>query len=630
MKYIKIIVLLSGIMFMTACSDYLDIVPDDVPSMDNAFSNRTAAEKFLFTCFSYLPDPTDVWSYPAHIGGDEMWWNIDQSNFFGRVSIKIANGEQNSNAPYLNFWDGGNSGKNLFIAIRDCNIFLENIHKPQDLDDYERIIWTAEVKFLKAYYHLFLMQLYGPIPIIKENLLVSATPDEVRAYRDPVDDVVAYIAELIDEAIEDLPMEITNITTDAGRITIPIALAVKAQAYVWAASPLFNGNSDYKNFKDNRGIQLIPAEYDATKWETAAKALKEAIDVAHNAGHKLYEYIPPRAYSEETKLKYAYRLAITEKFNPEIIWPSTRNDYDLQRRSSFRTVSGNVGGGRQEYCATLKVAEQYYTYNGIPIDEDPNWDYSGRYDTQVAGEDHQFYIRTGQTTAKLNFNREPRFYASLGFDRCVYEGMGKTDETAFNYILGRAGEVGGFQSVGEHIPTGYYLKKVVHPESASATTTSFDQKRYSFPVIRLADLYLLYAEALNEIKSAPDNEVYTWIDTVRERAGLDGVVESWKKSSIPSKPTNKEGMREIIHQERLIELAFEGHRFYDLRRWKKAMQYLNEPVQGWDYKGSNVATYYTVTTYMNTRTFNMRDYLWPLKISTLIVNSNFEQNPGWN
>lgn len=628
MKKIFIFLFLS-LTLINGCADYLDIVPDDVPSMDNAFSNRTSTEKFLFTCYSYLPNPTDFWTHPAQIGGDEIWWNIDQPNFVNNVAIRIANGNQNSNDPYQNFWDGANSGTNLFIAIRDCNIFLENIHKPQDMEEYERIQWIAEVKFLKAYYHFFLMQLYGPIPIIRENIPVSATPEEVRAYRDPIDDVVDYIVELIDEAIVDLPLELMMPASDAGRITIPIALAIKAQALVWAASPLFNGNSDYKNFKDNRGIQLISSEYDANKWQRAASALKDCIDKSHQAGHGLFSYTPPRVMSDTTKLKFAFRGAVTEKFNKEIVWASTKDVTTTQRRSMCRTASGNLGNGSSEYCATLKIAEQFYTNNGIPIDEDPQWDYTNRYATQIAGEDHRHYIQMGQTTAKLNFYREPRFYASLGFDRGIFEGSGQTIESNFWYIQARKGEIAGFRSIGEHIPTGYFLKKLVNPETVTGTATTMTTKRYSYPQVRMADLYLLYAEALNEVKSNPDNEVYQWINLVRERAGLNGVVKSWEKSTMPSKPLTKEGMREIIHQERLIELAFEGIRFYDLRRWKKAMEYMSAPVQGWNYQGETADTYYEVTTYMSNREFKMRDYLWPLKVNTIIVNSNFEQNPGW-
>jgi len=630
MKHLYKLLLSVSLLLMTACADYLDIVPDDIPTIDKSFNNRTAAEKFFFTCYNYLPDPTDVWSNPAMFGGDEMWWNIDQPTWENKVATFIAEGDQNSNKPYLNYWDGEESGKSLFTGIRDCNIFLENIDRVPDLDDYERQRWVAEVKFLKAYYHFYLMQLYGPVPIMDINLPVSATPEEVRKYREPVDDVVNYIVSVIDEAMPDLPLRIEDMTNEAGRITQPIALAVKAKALALGASPLFNGNGDYANFVDNQGRHLIDTEYKIEKWERAAQAIRNAIDTCLLSGHDLYKYIPTRPMSDTTMQKLTIRNAITEKWNKEIIWGSTYNVTDLQKRCMCRLVSGNLGNGSSEYCATLKIAEQYYTNNGIPINEDPEWDYENRYKVQKAEAKDRLYIETGQETAKLNFNREPRFYAGLTFDRSVLEGSGKTTDDDRWHIHARKSDVSGYRSIGEHIPTGYFIKKLVSYETVTGTTSgTFNAKRYSFPVIRLADLYLLYAEALNEIKNVPDAEVYKYIDMVRERAGLNGVLDSWKKSSNSGKPTTQSGMREIIHQERLIELAFEGQRFWDIRRWKEAVKLLNEPVQGWNYQGETLDSYYTVTTYWAKRVFNSRDYLWPLKTSTVTVNSNLVQNPGW-
>src|SRR3546814_15685696 len=100
--------------------------------------------------------------------------------------------------------------------------------------------------------------------------------------------------------------------------------------------------------------------------------------------------------------------------------------------------------------------------------------------------------------------------------------------------------------------------------------------------MRLPGLYLLYAEALNEL-NGPSETVYQYIDMVRARAGLKGVVESWKEyANNPDKPGSKEGLREIIHRERRIELSFEGQAGWDLRRWKELMDVLTDPVQGWD------------------------------------------------
>ena len=200
---ISISLVIAAMLCSTSCSDYLDIVPEGTPSMDNAFSNRINSFKFLHTCYSYLPS----WDQGGSIGflaGDEHWLMPKGTGFIDqRISLnawEIGRGEQNNNDPYQNFWDGGNGGTNLWVAIRDCNIFLENINKPLDLQNYERTRWIAEVKFLKAYYHYYLFMLYGPIPIMDTNIAVDASQDEVRRYREPVDDVVAYISNLLDEA----------------------------------------------------------------------------------------------------------------------------------------------------------------------------------------------------------------------------------------------------------------------------------------------------------------------------------------------------------------------------------------------------------------------------------------------
>ncbi len=141
-------------------------------------------------------------------------------------------------------------------------------------------------------------------------------------------------------------------------------------------------------------------------------------------------------------------------------------------------------------------------------------------------------------------------------------------------------------------------------------------------------MYLLYAEALNEVKDAPDADVYQYIDLIRERAGLKGVVESWQAhSSNPGQPASKSGMREIIHRERMIELAFEGSRFWDLRRWKESEKYMNKPIQGWNISGRGNDFYKIATLYIPT--FEFKDYFWPIKEDELLKNPNLVQNLGW-
>jgi hypothetical protein len=159
---------------------------------------------------NYMPNFVSLYAYPGLIGGDEWYYNIDDLDWRDKAGPKIVRGLQNSNDPLQNYWDGANDGKNMFIGIRDCNIFLENIHRVPDLEEYEMSVWSAEIKVVKAFFHLFLLQLYGPIPVIRENAPVNASPAEVRVFREPVDDVVDYIAELIDEAAPNLMSSIES------------------------------------------------------------------------------------------------------------------------------------------------------------------------------------------------------------------------------------------------------------------------------------------------------------------------------------------------------------------------------------------------------------------------------------
>ncbi len=641
MKKTYKIFLLSTLLTIS-CSDYLDVVPDNVATIDNAFTNRYNAEKFLFTCYSYLPNHTSLSTNPAFFGGYEMWMLNDELTWpyvqggTNQYAYFMARDGQTANSPYINTWEGLRGGVDLWTGIRDCNIFLENIHLPRDIDDEERERWIAEVKFLKAYYHFYLFRQYGPIPIVDQNLPVSTDVDEVAIYRNTVEEVTEYIVNLLDEAAAILPTIIENTTEEMGRITKPIALALKAKLLTLVASPLFNGNSNYTSVVDNRGIHLFPQEYDANKWSVAAAAIKEAITCAEENGVELYYFksIGFDNLSESTKAKLNIRGSVTERWNPEIIWGSTQSTSGLQKSLAHRQV-GLTAVAAYVACVgnpTIRTVERFYSKNGVPIEEDNSWDYANRYDVRNSTANEKFLIKEGFTTAKLNFDREIRYYASLYFDGSMVYGNGvntENDYSKINYTSMKNGSMSGRFTNNMYSATGYGVKKLVHPNSVVGNT-SFTNYEFSFPIIRLSDLYLLYAEALNEVKSTPDNEVFFYIDKVRERASLGGVVESWANySSVPTKPLTKTGMREIIHQERLIELAFEGQSYWDLLRWRKAQQEFSKPIQGWNVLGKEVSDYYQMRTIFTPNVFNIKNYFQPIRNYELSVNNNLVQNYGW-
>ncbi len=624
--------LLSVLVFtMPSCNKFLDVVPDNIAVIEEAFDTRDSAYSFLATLYGYIPNHSNLFSNPALTGGDEINVNLRVSdNWPGRL---LGIGGQNTNNPLFSRWGNNGSVSNLFIALRDCNIFLENLDRPFDLQEFERVRWEAEAKFLKAYFHFYLMRMYGPIPIMRENVDVGASVEAVRVKRDPVDDVADYIVELLDEAIEELPVSI-QITSEFGRVSKAVAAAIKAKTLITVASPLFNGNTDYSNLKGPDGEQLISQTVDPAKWEKAAAACLQAIELAHEAGHALYEFDEAADdWSDSTITKLSIRGSVTEPWNKELIWGSSQFRISfLQNQIQPRIVPGlnsvSAESVVQYYAADFDMAEMFYSENGVPIDEDPSYDYENRYQVAQADAAHKYYIPEGWETAKLNMNREPRFHASLNFDGGIMAGNGVASDKEFYALSAKRGDWGGVKVGERYSQTGYWPKKLIYyTNTQNAGGGGYSRTDYPFPVVRLADLYLLYAEALNE--SVGPADAYEWIDKVRTRAGLNGVVASWSAhSKTPEKPTTREGLRSIIQQERMIELVFEGHRFWDLRRWKRAVQVMNRDKRGWNIFGTNTTDYYNVVV-DGAYKFTFKDYLWPIAQFDVVRNSNLVQNPGW-
>lgn len=646
MKNILLKSLLFCIVLLECIScNYLDIVPDNMATIDYAFRNRTACEKYLYTCYSYRPRHGDFSWDPAIAATDEVWCH----SYINSAGRYIARGMQKVNDPYMNFWSGGKSNDDpvipaLWDGIRDCNIFLENVDKVTDLPSYERDRWVAEVKFLKAYYHFYLFRMYGPIPIMDVNMPVSATPDEVKVYREPVDNVVDYIANLLDEAAAGLPSNDDLVEgTEAGRVYNLVAKAMKAKVLAYAASPLFNGNTDYASLVDNRGGQLFPQTYDPEKWKRAADACLEAIEMAHTQNKQLYKSVDPllSTQNDTFKLQTTIRQAICDRWNCELIWGSTNNaQYTFAQRCQSRILRVGAEMGtivRTEWAPTLNTAEKFYSSHGVPISEDKDWVqnnwYSKRYEIrpEPSSGAEKYYVKEGEKTVYLHYNREPRFYADLGFDRGIYFGNGYNKfPDNVKHCEFCAKEYSGVASASEAFSiTGYGAKKM-HSFKDAMTANDYSVEYYPFPIMRMADLYLLYAEALNEY-NGPSGEVYKYVDMIRERAGLEGVQASWTKYSIsPSKVSTKEGLREIIQHEREIELVFEGQHFWDLRRWKR-IQDLNEQPKGWNViLGDTQDLFYTVTSVAQTPVeFSVRDYFWPINEKEISINPNLVQNFDW-
>ncbi|TKG96414.1 RagB/SusD family nutrient uptake outer membrane protein [Puteibacter caeruleilacunae] len=643
MKYILGVMLLA----FTSCADFLDVVPDNTVEVEHMFETREKAFGALATCYSYLPFNQDFHN-DMILAGDEWVPRLDAgvAGNGGQVrGAKLMEGWQNSNGPLLSTWDGDNGGKDLYEGIRQCNIFLKNVELIPNITDEEKSDWISQVNFLKGYYHFALIKNYGPIIIMDKNVEASDGIDAVRDFRQPVDSCFNYVVSLFDQANKNMPSRRKQ--SLLGQIDKTIVLAVKAKALVFAASPLFNGNSEfYSTFKNQDGKPYFNLDFDKEKWKRACDALDEAITEAEGAGNRsLYEYQGvPKPYdledwetSEIMKPVYNAKYAIVESWSSEMVWGfsnvSDRYNGTIQTATNMRSTEdpGNSGNNWQWLGASYRMTELFYTKNGVPIEEDVTYDYENRQKVvTIPGDDnyHLGFLTPLERTVKLHMNREPRFYAWLATDRCIW----RTQDVK-NDVQMRINEMPGGKRTGDNKTDFYWsgiaVKKWVHPETMFGGWT--ERILYPMPIMRMADLYLMRAEAYNEYYG-PGQQSYDDLNKVRTRAGLPNVEVVYSDAEIVRNVglhTTKPGLRNIIQQERQIELSFEGHRYYDILRWKRADEYFNSPLMGWDIDKAGADDFYVLSAKQLREFETPRNYLFPIKLSELTMNPNLIQNPGW-
>jgi hypothetical protein len=658
-KYIKLI-LVSMLAFAVGCADYLDIVPDKTEDVALLFEQRETAYRALATCYHYLPVNDGVYSCEA-MASDELTVNFFQGGIPGR---DIMRGLQSPDNPLMGYWSTTHlvvrDQESMWRGIYACNVLIENIDLVYDMTEREIAQWKAEAIFLKAYYHYLMFAQYGPIPIMDENIPIAAPAETMRVKRQPVDSVVKYIVNTMDLALSGgLTNRITN-ALEYGRIDQVIASSIKARVLLMAASPLFNGNREYyENFKDKDGIQLFNLEEDPAKWEKAANAALQAIRLAEDNGARMYYYDSLSVsdsedarwyanpnYHNEIAADYSYRFMFYDPWNSETLWgdsyPTLKRSsniyHSLQAAAMPMDQASTTNSAAWNWAVpTYEAVEAYYTSNGLPIDEDITYRYATRFAQTITSDrqDSLHIAASGGTTYRtivpyIHTHREPRFYASIGFDQSYYRTWGTKWilETLFGFKNGRK-----TLSTKDYSVTGYLLKKPCHPQSNGSAYSRLIV--YPWPIIRLAELYLIYAEAQNEF-SGPSQEIYDALNMVRRRAGIPDVEVVWSDATLAktvNKHTTKAGLRDIIRQERRIELAFEGQRNYDVRRWKEGEKYFDIPVRGWNTSEEDRQRYFNSwqgPVQVMARSFvTPRDYLYPIKTEELTKNSNLVQNPGW-
>ncbi|MEE1945024.1 RagB/SusD family nutrient uptake outer membrane protein [Pedobacter sp. KR3-3] len=608
LKYIFLIVALITIS-NTGCKKFLDVVPDERPTEDDAFKDPIVAENFLYSCYSFIPNPRASATSLDFMTSDEVVTAFEHETF-----ANFPKGTYTASNPVITYWAP------LYKGIRTCYILLQNIDKVPGLPDYKKADYKAQANFLIAYYHFLLVRMYGPVVIIRNIKDVESSPDTYDA-RNTYDECVNFIVEKFDESAAVLPTTRTD-NNEYGLATKIAAKSLKSRMLLYAASPLFNGGgglqaSFYANFKDTEGKQLISSTYDKEKWKKAIDATKEAIDLAEANGAVLYSNSTVAGLPSNQTQK-DLRYTFVDKTSKELLWVDTRREgiYDFQNKSTPYLNPGAYDG----VSPTLAMVETFYSANGLPIDKDPAFNYSGRYN-----------IATGPlgNTLSLNLNREPRFNAWIGYHNSYYE-IKRANNVTQVQLQFRKNDAHGIQTRSNNYPpTGYLNKKGVNPQFGAGQTQEAQPtiaESYPWPIIRLAELYLNYAEALIEYnQNLPLAKTY--IDKVRTRAGIPTIDVAWA----PIGGANDQAtLRSIVRQERSIELYMENHRFWDLRRWMDAERFLGVKAKGMNIQGTTDIDFFKVTEISFPRVFRSPAfYLMPIPIAEINKDNKLVQNPGY-
>jgi len=648
-------------LIMPSCGDFLDVVPDSTLKLENIFSTREEAYNALAKVYSYLPQDDQHVGTSWLLGDEWVTPMVYYNNTDWFKAINIMMGIQSGTTPILGLWSGTGGGKDLYEAIRATNVFLEYMDLVKDMTDADKAEWKAQVKFLKAFYHFLLVQRYGPIVISDKLISPEAMREELFQSRSKVDECFNYIIRLMDEAIPELTERASM--NDLGQVDRIAATAIKARVMLFRASPFFSGNREYfEDFLDHDGEPFFPVKDDAAttknKWKDAVDAIEEAITIAKANGRDLYVYEKPiYIYDEEDmelnpdqlKTLMDLRMLICDPWNKELLWGLSyysNTENSLGSATNIMCPTGYVSpntwtvlGSNNWLGASYTMLERYYTANGLPVDEDKTFNRNTMHDivTTPWAETPEYIpiaglMQPGAPTINLYLNRELRFYANLGITGGYWRSHTSRIRTLF-FSGNPDGSGGGYRSsnANNYIATGIGIQKFSHPESQSGAADRMG--KYPLPIIRMADLYLMKAEAMNEYLEAPNADVYEAINMVRRRAGIPNVETVWSNATLVvesalNKHTNKVGMRDIILQERGIELAFEGSRYWDMLRHRKAPVEFSSPVFGWNHLGDTPATFFVLGA-KQFRKFTITDCLCPIDLNEMNTNGNLIQNPGW-
>ena len=618
--------LIALLCFVSSC-DYLgvsDQLAGGLQNTEQVFDNVSYTKRWYANVFAGIPDYSGINS--VNVGAFKNPWTgmCDELVVGYGNSSKYNNSDRN--AANMGFHRYGDCYK----YSRQANIFLQKAHPimttgtqgDQELED-ELTQMKANVRFMRAFYHYLLFEQYGPIILVKDKIY-NATEDQ-DVPRNTVDEVIEYIDSELTAVASELTQE--PIFEDKDYRAWPtkgVALAVRAKLWLYAASPLLNGGyREALSVTNPDGTRLFP-DYDAGKWEKALAACKDFIDYAEAGRYELYKEYKDDNGAVIDPDKSVYNLF--QKYTHEIIWATANNDWGGMNGDAFdrRIAPRCEKNGLGSTGVTQELVDAFYMKDGFPVSATAYLPQSTLYQEEGYGtykdqNDNFSKKYTNVTVSNRYLNREPRFYNTVFFN-------GRQWPVSCNQVLFYNGGNSGVQE-GQATLTGYMLFKRFN-RSVSLTNPGVASQFRPSIIFRLADFYLMYAEAANEV-NPNDARVLKYLNLVRERAGLPDI-----ETLNPAIRGNQELQRAAIQRERQIELATEGQRYFDVRRWmiadKNGEGRQNGYVHGMNVRGeSNDKEDFNRIVEASQIVFNRKMYLYPMPDSEMRKTKNLVQNPGW-
>lgn len=618
--------LIALLCFVSSC-DYLgvsDQLAGGLQNTEQVFDNVSYTKRWYANVFAGIPDYSGINS--VNVGAFKNPWTgmCDELVVGYGNSSKYNNSDRN--AANMGFHRYGDCYK----YIRQANIFLQKAHPimttgtqgDQLLED-ELTQMKANVRFMRAFYHYLLFEQYGPIILVKDKIY-NATEDQ-DVPRNTVDEVIEYIDSELTAVASELTQE--PIFEDKDYRAWPtkgVALAVRAKLWLYAASPLLNGGyREALSVTNPDGTRLFP-DYDAGKWEKALAACKDFIDYAEAGRYELYKEYKDDNGAVIDPDKSVYNLF--QKYTHEIIWATANNDWGGMNGDAFdrRIAPRCEKNGLGSTGVTQELVDAFYMKDGFPVSATAYLPQSTLYQEEGYGtykdqNDNFSKKYTNVTVSNRYLNREPRFYNTVFFN-------GRQWPVSCDQVLFYNGGNSGVQE-GQATLTGYMLFKRFN-RSVSLTNPGVASQFRPSIIFRLADFYLMYAEAANEV-NPNDARVLKYLNLVRERAGLPDI-----ETLNPAIRGNQELQRAAIQRERQIELATEGQRYFDVRRWmiadKNGEGRQNGYVHGMNVRGeSNDKEDFNRIVEASQIVFNRKMYLYPMPDSEMRKTKNLVQNPGW-